>query len=636
MGTKQVVTKTKKNLVEPYPIFVNKRKDSLVKANDFITRNIKEKAKNILGKINLEKYDYEVGEKEQIISKLEEAIKYDNTNENILQKYFIALKKFNKEEILKNNLDKYFFHLSPEIYKNITNENKKNTSIDKLKELFNLFESYNETSKNKIIDYFLTENKEVMDTNLNYNILENKELSLFDIYYQIFSTMKSKIVSIFSSINSSQLTRTRKIINFCGESNQEILENLLNSNKDEMSIPTIFLYYSYNLLNIFKKLKNYLISIKKVINKCLEFKNLESDYYILLFISLEIKYIIEFEELPKYKDEILEYIKKESIISQNNDIDSTIYNLDNISSDSISMLKSIKDYKKKYILLPYLKLEYANTNNYIYYNKEFIQNFNRLISRSKAISSLLYYLYPGYKEIKLFESEFMDNLFQNAIDNCYFYPFFYKKVGAYTLYRNNQLIFFVPNRSKIEEESFDIPMNYYEYLLANLGSFIYIEYNELFGHYLGVLLSKITKINYQRRESGECIELLLFGSRIRFFNIKQLIFILDTNNYNLDFNKFRDNFVDIKNYSPSKECKETLIKLGIDLNEYNLKESSHKAALFGFNESINYENDDIEAPLLEDCIDKFYELNELDTISIIEGCNHIESLLKSLESKKNK
>ena len=238
----------------------------------------------------------------------------------------------------------------------------------------------------------------------------------------------------------------------------------------------------------------------------------------------------------------------------------------------------------------------------------------------------------------------MDNLFQNAINNSYFYPYFYKKVGAYTLYRSNQLIFFVPNRSKIREEEFDIPTNYNEYLLANLGCFIYIEYHELFGHYLRVLLSKITKINYQsprssiseRRESGECIELLLFGSRIRFFNIKQLIFILDTNNYNLDFNKFRENFMNIQNYSPSKECQETLIKLGIDLNDYNLKESTHKAALFGFNESINYENDDIEVPLLEDCIDKFSELNESDAISIIKSCNHIESLLKLLESKKNK
>ena len=74
-----------------------------------------------------------------------------------------------------------------------------------------------------------------------------------------------------------------------------------------------------------------LVIIKLLINfflkfKCLEFKNLEMDYYILLFISLEIKYIIQFEEKPKYKDEILEYIKKELLINKNNIINFTKYN----------------------------------------------------------------------------------------------------------------------------------------------------------------------------------------------------------------------------------------------------------------------------------------------------------------------
>ena len=293
------------------------------------------------------------------------------------------------------------------------------------------------------------------------------------------------------------------------------------------------------------------------------------------------------------------------------------------------------------MLIPYLKLQYSNNNNYIYYNLNFIKKFNKKVSQSKTIFSLLNYLYPGYTEINLFEGEFMDYLFENAINNCNFYPFFYKEVGAYTLNRNNQLIFFVPNRSKIDEESLDLLVNYYKYLISNLGCFIYIEYQELFGHYLRALLSKITEMDYKsprasisnRNESGECVELLLFGGRIKFFTIKQLIFIFDVNNYNKNFNQFRKDFMNIKHYSPSKECQELLLEIGINFNGINLNDDTPITALFGFNESINYENDEnIELPFLEDCTDNIYELNNLDT-SYISKC--FESFNNLLNLKKN-
>ena len=76
------------------------------------------------------------------------------------------------------------------------------------------------------------------------------------------------------------------------------------------------------------------------------------------------------------------------------------YNLNKISTKIDEKLKKIKDDKKKYMLLPYLKLEYSNNHNYISYNKEFIKKFNKIISHSKTISSLsnkFISLYPGYK-----------------------------------------------------------------------------------------------------------------------------------------------------------------------------------------------------------------------------------------------
>ena len=86
-------------------------------------------------------------------------------------------------------------------------------------------------------------------------------------------------------------------------------------------------------------------------------------------------------------------------------------------------------------------------------------------------------------------------------------------------------------------------------IIGNLGVFIYIEFNKILGDYLRTILSKITKINYisqrspiSEKKSSEYIEFLLFKQRISNFSLIQLIYILDVNNYNVNFRTFRKNF----------------------------------------------------------------------------------------------
>ena len=148
--------------------------------------------------------------------------------------------------------------------------------------------------------------------------------------------------------------------------------------------------------------------------------------------------------------------------------------------------------------------------------------------------------------------------------------------------------------------------------------------------------SPISKTS-NKNESGECVELLLFGRRFRFFTLKQLVFILDINNYNQNYTQFRENFINIRNYSPSKECQALLWEIGINLSNINLCDEEHvTAALFGFNESINYENEEkIEVPFLEECIENIYELNNLDTNYIDDYCKSFNRLLKSKEINKH-
>ena len=174
--------------------------------------------------------------------------------------------------------------------------------------------------------------------------------------------MALKIIEFLDKFKNPKLSKDIKIDEYIADSNKEVVNQLLLLNTKEDSIPIIFLSYSERYLNILNKLKAYVLSIKQVIDKSLKFTKLEQDYYILLFISLEINYIIEKEKCPIFKDEILEYIK-EPIISENNDIDSSKYKLDKIAKELKESLKNRVDYKKKYFLIPYLKLEYSNTNN---------------------------------------------------------------------------------------------------------------------------------------------------------------------------------------------------------------------------------------------------------------------------------
>ena len=75
------------------------------------------------------------------------------------------------------------------------------------------------------------------------------------------------------------------------------------------------------------------------------------------------------------------------------------YRIEKIMKD-LNLLNDID--LNKFVLIPYIKIEY-------------LIKFNKRISKSKTIWTLLNYIYPGYEEIKLFESEFIENLFNDFI-----------------------------------------------------------------------------------------------------------------------------------------------------------------------------------------------------------------------------
>ena len=62
--------------------------------------------------------------------------------------------------------------------------------------------------------------------------------------------------------------------------------------------PITLLYHSKLYTSIFINIKDFIFQVDEIIKSCLEFKDFERDFYILLFIILEIKNIIFNEEMP--------------------------------------------------------------------------------------------------------------------------------------------------------------------------------------------------------------------------------------------------------------------------------------------------------------------------------------------------
>ena len=518
----------KKNIrITPHPIsekvfLENIKKRGLKISEDFSIDNFRNKA------ISLYNDSMKLKDKQKY-QMLKSAIFFDNSNEKIMEEYLKIEKMLNKEEYDKNILI-YKYHISPKAYFNITGENKK-SSKDLLLEVFDILKNYKiETEltkeleeKEKINNYFykIKNKKPSITENLIFSIDTNLELSLYEAYIILFSEINNKIGNLWKIINDKTLTFESKLKNICPDKEYDRIKQLRDEYKVNEGIAILFRTRFFKKILVY--IKDYVTELESVIKKCLELKDIKRDFYMLLFIIVEIKMIITHEKKPIYTDKIKNYITE----SINNDELNTIiskYPIDIKNLDKYYIKDILDEIKKnknlelnKLMLYKFIKLEYFNDNNIIQDHINFIRKFNEKISKSKTILDALYQLYPTFKSNKLFESEFILNLFQNALKKCYFFPFRGKK-GAISLRKSGTLLFFIPNKTNIDEINLDVDLDRKIYLIGNLGVFIYIEFHEVLGHFLRVILSYILDYNFLsprgpetgRNESGECIEYILF------------------------------------------------------------------------------------------------------------------------------
>jgi len=537
----------KDNNIIPFVRFINIRKRELKNSSDFSFQKMKSVSLKYLEQVKGLKDD------KLKIEILETAIKFDNTNENILKEYLICLKKFDQNKY-QDELDKYLFHISPKVYESITGEIKEKTSITKLKKIFDLFKNYDKNSviyKKNIVHFFNIEKINLTPVNSYYNLNEQVELSIIELYYLLYKEVNHKIIYLKDLFQSNELTLDEKIQSFCPITYHSFIKSIFDTQGEKISenfIISTLILYSQTFLETFYYIRNYINQIYEIIDKCLKMENLKEDYYILLFIILDLKNLIYYDmNKSNYLDMIIKYKTK-------NNYDNLKYEINNNTLIINNRIK-IEDYQKyqidkivqdlnlfdvtipnEFLLIPYLKIEYFNDNNYVKYLNKFIELFNEKISKSKTISTLLNYLYPGFEEINLFQSEFIENIFKDSLKNAYFN--------------------YLSPRSPISEKN----------------------------------------------ESGESIESLLFGKRISNFTFIQLLYILDTENYKVDYKTFRNNFLNISNYIPSTTFKEMLRENNISLNALDLKKRNVITSNL-FNENNLMSNSIAELPLLNDCVE---------------------------------
>ena len=623
-------------------IVENMKKRNLNASADFSLKKLKKRA------VNLFEESKKINELNLKINKLEEAISYDNTNESILKDYLMLLKLKNND-IFNKNIEKYYYHISPNTYKELLQKDKSFSSKELLILTFEKFRNYDcywELDLNKILldclskhelTKFFYNNKKINErlfiANSNFTIKSNLELALYEIFFSLYKEINSKIYHIYKIINDKDKNLKDKITILCPDI--DFTNKLIHEGSSNISI--VLLHQSYLFVRVFPHIKNYISALGKILNKCLNFNDIENDYYFLVFIILEIKYMIRFGDLSKSTFQYVEklkQIKNNNIINENNQ-DFEIKEGKAIISKNINNKSIILDYNKYYMnevidflknINPfsqpgiyaynkYVKLEYFNSDNYVTMSKDFINAFNKYISNSKTIITVLYELYPELKEFNLFESDFIENLFIDALNTCYFFPFYGKK-GAITLNESGTILFFIPNRAKLDDEILEITTKKDCYIITNLGIFVYLEFHEILGHLLRVILSKLIDYHYisprsiisNTDEVGECIELLLFGKRIEKFTIKQALYILDINNYNKNYNDFRKDFQNLNSaeYLPSKDMENMLSNINVNIHIIDTKSNEYIGYLF----SEKYINmDDIaDFPVLHNCCEK-YEFN---------------------------
>ena len=214
--------------------------------------------------------------------------------------------------------------------------------------------------------------------------------------------------------------------------------------------------------------------------------------------------------------------------------------------------------------IKYVKLQYFQENNFYTYDDIYYQ-FNKTllknILRSKAIKTSFDDYYPNERYI-FDKDEIINELFNSII----FVPFPFD--NAYGITNKKTLLIFINGSMN----SFNGKITY----LGKSGSFIILGLHEGFVHWASAYISflhqdlslfksnkfsvetlkdmgiidennseKNSKINVKSLlslDGGDVLEILLFGRKLAYFTLNELLFLLCKKSYDVDHKTFKNNF----------------------------------------------------------------------------------------------
>ena len=232
------------------------------------------------------------------------------------------------------------------------------------------------------------------------------------------------------------------------------------------------------------------------------------------------------------------------------------------------MKKELKksNFKKTHIpcFIKYVKLQYFQENNFYTYNNiyyKFNKTLLKNILRSKAIKTSFDDYYPN-EEYIFDKDEIINELFNSII----FVPFPFN--NAYGATNKKALLIFINGSMN----------NYKDQItyLGKSGSFIILGLHEGFVHWASAYLSflhqdlslfksnkfseetlkdmgiidednsdinsKNSVKNLLKLDGGDVLEILLFGRKLEYFTLNELLFLLCKKSYDVDHKAFKNNF----------------------------------------------------------------------------------------------
>ena len=559
---------------------------------------------------------------EDVISLYLKILELDNTKEDYALNYLLCIKKSIQNKIstkyFEDELRKYEICISDKAYiENFSDFPRKN-AVKKILDFIDIIK--NSSTENDNQKSLIIQNIVICLNNINNSYFinkkkitwDNKELYLNSLYKLLVTSVGSLIIHFNEVDLEEEVFKDEYYVSMKEKYNEAIKKNEEANVKILKTILTNFLLLHSNYFNYIGKLKEFLIGVDNEF--CQRFGNfgldskedqlLFEDYiYFLGTYKFEKDYYISFwketfvpsnpENLKEKLNQKLFGVKCELLDEGKNvrisdsfekiTIEPQKYNLEAY----ILYAKHNDSSKLQYCLNKFMKPNYYNQELFVSKTKKTWKNLLVEIFKSQT-----------YKEVRnsLFEVDqvdifYIDDIINDIIDNIKFFIYDTTFLGS-TNNNTNTICEYGNINLNIKKKTVAILIFYGFHIIINIheiGGHLNIKYQFFISNNktFDSPEIKVDTPNYdkysdhakeKKKESGERIEIELFGEVKDKLTIKEVLFILNKDNYSLSLTKFKENYQKCKDKSIeallNDSLKKLLCELGINYKMLDDKDSA--------------------------------------------------------------